>query len=155
MVIQKVLWPTDFSSSAEAALEYVKSLSEKYNAEVHVLHVFEDIMHHESWYGEFDKKHLESFMEKARKRAKERLDQICERHLEGCPLYIKHVAVGDPAVEILNLIEQEKVDLVVMATRGKSGQFGFGSITERVTKHSPVPVTTIPTEGAPTQKKQQ
>ena len=148
MDIKKVLWPTDFSSSAHAALDYVKSLSQNYNAEVHVVHVFEDIMHHESWYGEFGEKRIESFVEKAQKRAKERLDQICERHLEGCPLFIKHVAVGDPAAVILNLIEQEKVDLVVMATKGKSGQFGFGSVTERVMKNSPVPVTTIPAEGA-------
>jgi len=148
MDIKKVLWPTDFSSSAHAALDHVKSLSQNYNAEVHVVHVFEDVMHHESWYGEFDEKRIASFMKKAQKRAKERLDQICERHLDGCPLFIKHVAVGDPASVILNLIEQEKVDMVVMATRGKSGQFKFGSVTERVTKNSPVPVTTIPTENA-------
>lgn len=146
MDIKKVLWPTDFSSSAHAALDYVRSLSRNYDAEIHVLHVFEDIMHHEGWYGEFDEKHMDSLKEKAQKRAKERLDQICERHLDGCPLYIKHIAVGDPAVEILKLIDQQNVDLVVMATKGKSGQFGFGSVTERVLKNSPVPVTTIPTE---------
>jgi nucleotide-binding universal stress UspA family protein len=146
MDINKVLWPTDFSSTAEAALDYVKSLSRDYNAEIHVLHVFEDIIRHEAWYGEFDESHIERLMGKARKRAKERLDQICERHLEGCPLYIKHVAVGDPAAVILNLIEQEKVDLVVMATQGESRNFRFGSVAERVVKNSPIPVTTIPTE---------
>ncbi len=151
MEIRKVLWPTDFSSRAEAALGYVKSLSRDYNAEIHVLHVYEDIVHHETWYGEFDEKHMEGLMQKVRKRAKERLEQICERHLEGCPLYIKHVVIGDPAKEILKFIEQEQVDLVVMSTRGKSGQFRFGSVTERVTKHSPVPVTTIPVEGSQAQ----
>ena len=146
MDIKKVLWPTDFSSSAEAALDYVKTLSQNYKAEIHVVHVFEDIIRHQAWYGEFDDKHVERLLEKARKRADERLEQICERHLEGCPLYIKHVAVGDPAAVILNLIEQEQVDLVVMATRGESGTFRFGSVAEKVVKHSPVPVTTIPTE---------
>src|SRR6056297_129055 len=111
MDIKKVLWPTDFSSSAEAALDYVKTLSQNYKAEIHVVHVFEDIIRHQAWYGEFDDKHVERLLEKARKRADERLEQICERHLEGCPLYIKHVAVGDPAAVILNLIEQEQVDL--------------------------------------------
>lgn len=144
MEIRKVLWPTDFSGSSEAALSHVKSLSSSYGAEVHVLHVLEDIMHHEGWYGEFKDEHIEKLMKKAEKRVKERLDQICENHLEGCPLYVRHVAVGDPAKEILKLIDSEKVDLVVMATRGESGNFGFGSVAEKVTKNSPVPVTTIP-----------
>lgn len=146
MEIRKVLWPTDFSSSAHAALDYVKSLSLSYNAEIHVLHVFEDIMKHELWYGEFDEKHIESFRKKAWKRAEERLDQVCERHLEGCPFFFRHVAVGDPAAEILNFIDQQKVDLVVMATKGKGRKFDFGSVTEKVTKNSPVPVATIPVE---------
>jgi len=146
MEIRKVLWPTDFSGSAEAALPHVQSLSQNYGAEVHVLHVLEDIIHHQGWYGDFESQHVEKLMEKARQKAKQNLDQICANHLEGCPLYIKHVAVGDPAAEILKLIDQEKVDLVVMATRGKSGAFDYGSVAERVTKHSPVPVTTIPVE---------
>jgi nucleotide-binding universal stress UspA family protein len=148
MDIKKVLWPTDFSRTAEAALDYVKSLSQNYNAEIHVLHVFEDVIHHQGFYGEFEEKHVKKLMEQARTRAKERLEQICERHLEGCPLYIKHFAVGDPAAVILDLIEKEKVDLVVMATVGESRNFRFGSVTERVVKNSPVPVTTIPAEGS-------
>ena len=148
MEIRKVLWPTDFSGSAEAALSYVQSLSSNYGAEVHVLHVLEDIMHHEGWYGQFEESHLQKLIEKAEKRVQQRLEQICERHLEGCPMYIRHVAVGDPAKEILKLIEAENVDLVVMATRGKNKDFAFGSVAEKVTRHSPVPVTTIPVEGS-------
>lgn len=144
MEIRKVLWPTDFSSSAEAALPYVKSLGTHHDAEIHVLHVIEDIVHHEGWYGEFDGDHIEKLMEKTRKKATERLDQICERYLEGCRLFFKHVATGDPAAEILKFIKNENIDSVVMAKEGKSGNFSFGSITERVVKHSPVPVTVIP-----------
>jgi nucleotide-binding universal stress UspA family protein len=66
--------------------------------------------------------------------------------MEGCPLYIKHVAVGDPAKEILKLIDKQKVDLVVMASHGEKGNFRFGSVTEKVLKNSPVPVTVVPVE---------
>jgi nucleotide-binding universal stress UspA family protein len=48
----------------------------------------------------------------------------------------------------LKLIEKEKVDLVVMASHGHEGTFRFGSVTEKVLKNSPVPVTTIPVEPA-------
>ena len=144
MEVKKILWPTDFSSSAERALPYVTSLTQKYNAEIHVLYVIEDIAHHEAWYGEFDKDHVERLMERANETALKRLDQICEKYLEGCPLYIKHVAVGDPAREILSLIDKEKVDAVVMASKGHGGHFNFGSVAEKVLKNSHVPVTTIP-----------
>ena len=146
MEVKKVLWPTDFSSSAEKALPYVTDLTQKYGAEIHVIYVIEDIAHHEGWYGDFDKTHIDKLMEWADKSAKKRLDQVCEKYLNSCPLYIKHIAVGDPAQEILKLINEEKVDLVVMASRGAQGTFRFGSVAEKVLKHSPVPVTTIPIE---------
>jgi len=113
MDIKKVLWPTDFSSSAEKALPLVTSLTQLYQAEIHVLYVIEDIAHHEPWYGEFDKTHTEKLMERARTSANERLDQICGKYLDGCPFYVRHVSVGDPAHEILTFMDKEKVDLVV------------------------------------------
>jgi nucleotide-binding universal stress UspA family protein len=146
MEVKKVLWPTDFSSSAEKALPYVTDLTQKYGAEIHVLYVIEDIAHHEAWYGEFEKTHIDKLMEWADKSARKRLEQVCEKYLDSCPLYVKHIAVGDPAQEILNLINEEKVDLVVMASHGAQGNFRFGSVTEKVLKNSPVPVTTIPVE---------
>lgn len=146
MEVSKVLWPTDFSSSAEKALPYVTDLTQKYGAEIHVIYVIEDIAHHEPWYGDFDKTHVDKLMSWADKSAKKRLDQVCEKYLNSCPLYIKHVAVGDPAEEILKIIDQEKVDLVVMASRGRKGKYRFGSVTEKILKSSPVPVTTIPVE---------
>ena len=144
MDVNKVLWPTDFSSSAEKALPYVTDLTQKYGAEIHVLYVIEDIAHHDGWYGDFEEDKVEKLMQYAEKSAKKRLEQVCEKYLNSCPLYIKHIAIGDPAQEILKLIDQEKVDLVVMASHGSKGNFRFGSVTEKVLKNSAVPVTTVP-----------
>lgn len=142
--VKKVLWPTDFSSSAQKALPYVTSLTMQYEAEIHVLYVIEDIAHHESWYGDFDIAHINKLMQWADKSANKRINQICEKYLDGCPMYVKHIAIGDPAQEILKLIDKEKFDMVVMASKGEKGLFRFGSVTEKVLKNSPVPVTTIP-----------
>jgi nucleotide-binding universal stress UspA family protein len=144
MEVKKILWPTDFSSIAEKALPHVTSLTERYGAEIHVLYVIEDVAHHDGWYGAFAEKRVQELMEHAGKTATKRLGQICEKYLDSCPLYIKHVAVGDPAQEILRLIDAEKVDIVVMASHGAKGHFRFGSVTEKVLKNSPVPVTIIP-----------
>jgi len=144
MKIKKILWPTDFSSVAEKALPHVQLLTEQSGAEIHVLYVIEDIAHHESWYGDFDKKHVADLVKRAKDTAQKRLDQICTKYLEGCPLYIKHIAVGDPAREILNLIASEDFDHVVMASHGEKGHFRFGSVAEKVLRNSPTPITIIP-----------
>lgn len=148
MDVKKILWPTDFSRISEKALPHVKSLTEKYGAEIHVLYVIEDVAHHDGWYGAFEDKRVKELMEHASKSATRRLSQICEKYLDGCPLYIKHVAVGDPAREILKLIEKEGVDLVIMASHGEKGNFRFGSVAEKVMKNSPAPVTIIPVEAS-------
>lgn len=144
MEVKKILWPTDFSKNAEQALPYVTSLGEKYQTDVHVLYVIEELALHEPWYGEFDQSHIDKIHEWEEKTAKKRLDEICKNHLNGCPLYKKHIAIGDPAQEILKLTEEEKVDMVVMASHGRKGQFHFGSVAEKVVKNSPVPVVTVP-----------
>lgn len=141
---EKILWPTDFSISAQSALAYIESLATKYQAEIHVLHVVEDIAHHEGWYGDFDRGHVDKIVEWVEKTGRKRLDQICSKYLDECPLYIKHVRVGDPAEEILKLVKEENVDMVVMTTKGEKGLFPFGSVAEKVVKTASVPVVTIP-----------
>jgi nucleotide-binding universal stress UspA family protein len=144
MELKKVLWPTDLSDNAAAALPYVESLSEKYQTEVHVLYVIEELGYHEPWYGEFDKGHIEKIHQWEQKMAEKRLEQVCENSLKGCPLYIKHIAIGDPAQEILKYIDNEEPDILVMATHGRKGHFSFGSVADKVVKSSSVPVITVP-----------
>jgi nucleotide-binding universal stress UspA family protein len=148
MTVKKILWPTDFSNIAEIALPHVKSLTERYGAEIHVLYVIEDTAHHDGWYGAFDQDRVAKLMDHASQTASSRLAQICEKYLDGCPLYIKHVAIGDPAGKILELADAEKVDMVVMASHGQEGRFRMGSVAEKVLRHSSVPVTVIPVEPA-------
>ena len=144
MEIKKILWPTDLSPNAETALESVTSLSKKYNAEIHILYVIEDLGIHEPWYGNFDAEHVKAIHEWEEKQAVKRLDGICKEYLNECPLYIRHVATGDPTEQILKLVSDENIDMVVMATRGRRAKFSFGSVTEKVTKNAPVPVVLIP-----------
>lgn len=145
MEINKILWPTDFSENAAKALPYVTSLSEKYGTEIHVLYVLEAWGQFGSWYGDYgDQKEIDRIQDWAKETAEKRLGELCENHLSGCPLYIRHIAVGEPAEEILKLIDQEKVDLVLMATHGDKARYDFGNVAGRVVKNAPVPVLTIP-----------
>lgn len=150
MEIKKILWPTDFSDNSNAALSYVLSLSEKYGAEIHLLYVAEELAHSGAWYGEITGSQAElkpSVFEELHKweipRAGKKMEEICKKELAGCPMFQKHVVVGDPAEEILNTIEKEGVDVVVMATKGGKDRFRFGSVVDKVVRNSKVPVWTV------------
>ena len=147
MEFKKILWATDLSENARQALPYVSSLSAKYQTEVHVLYVLEEMGPFGAWYGDFDPSQLEKLQGLEKQKAEEKLDEICTAHLDSCPLYIRHTSIGDPASEILKLIDKEKPDVVVLTTRGRKGRFQFGSVAEKVVKHSKVPVLTVPAKG--------
>jgi nucleotide-binding universal stress UspA family protein len=141
MNIKRILWPTDLSPAASAAEPYVISLSRKYGAEVHLLHVAEDLVQFEHYWGSGpNTKHLYDLQKFAMRVAKDRLTVLCQERLTHCPSFKIHVILGDPASEILKMVREVDADVIVMATHGMKGNFHFGSVTERVVKNSPVPV---------------
>ena len=144
MEIQRILWPTDFSESSEKALPLITSLIEKYQAEIHVLYVVEDLFYYHTWLGGKAPSQVEAIVHKSKETAEEKLGPLCDQFLSECPLSIKHVSMGDPAHEILKAIDKEEIDLVVMATRGATGKFTYGSVTEKVVKNSAIPVLSVP-----------
>jgi len=152
MEIKKILWPTDLSRNAAYALPYVRSMSEKYQAEVHLLYVVEDVHWFDHFYGDADPKFLKELQDKVMKDAAEYLGKLCTDELAGCPVFRRDIVVGNPAQVILNTVKEHNMDLVIMATHGHSreGQeeggirrFPFGSVTEKVTKNSPAPVLIV------------
>ena len=140
MNVQRILWPTDFSENAAHALPVVTSLAQKYQAEIHILYVLKDYPAFGASYGDYDPSDIEKMQEWEKQTAHSRLDEICEKFLNACPLYIRHISVGEPSTEILKLIKEEDIDLVVMANRGSESHLDFGSVADRVTsapRHPP------------------
>jgi nucleotide-binding universal stress UspA family protein len=67
------------------------------------------------------------------------------------------VALGDPATNILDIVEREKVGLVAMTTHGRTGlaRWFFGSVAEQVTRHAKCPLLVVRNAGpgaTPSQK---
>jgi len=56
-----------------------------------------------------------------------------------------HVGIGSPIEEILELAEERRVEMIVMATHGRTGlpRVLFGSVAEGVLRHAPCPVVTL------------
>jgi nucleotide-binding universal stress UspA family protein len=144
MELKKILWATDLSENAAAALPYVSMLSRLHGSEVHLIYVLEAVGHFGTWYGDYDPSDAERLQALEKEKAETALDDVCRTHLEGCPLYVRHTAVGEPADQILKYAKETKPDLLVLATRGRRGRFAMGSVAERVVRHAPVPVMTIP-----------
>ncbi len=55
------------------------------------------------------------------------------------------VITGDPATEIVQLAKEEKCDLIVLPTHGRTGltHLFFGSVAEKVVRHAECPVLTL------------
>ena len=141
--IKKILFPLDLTENSSKILPYVLSVSEKYNSQIYLLHVVQDL---NKW-GKLYVPHpsMDKFQEEAIKNAKKAMDKICENQLQSCPNFQKRVVSGDTVDEILKIIEPESIDLVIMGTHGRKGleHVIFGSVAENVIKKSPVPVLSI------------
>jgi nucleotide-binding universal stress UspA family protein len=79
-------------------------------------------------------------------------DQAARQRMEtlaaGLNLKVPYEVVavtGDPPLEISRVAQEHHVDLIVMATHGRTGlsHFFLGSVAERVVRESPVPVLTV------------
>ncbi len=142
--IKKILWPNDLSKCSEGALPYVVSLAKKYHAVVHVLYVAQDLAHHESWYGDFDKSHADRLIEWETKKARERQHKLCRKYLEDCAEYYPHIDIGNPARKIIDFIADNNIDMVVICRKGETGEFNMGGTAQKVIEYSTVPVVITP-----------
>ncbi len=144
MQIQKILWPTDFSENAQRALPYVTSLSQVYQAEIHILYVLKEYLEFGAAYGDYDPSDYDKMKQWEKDMAEKRLDEICSRFLDSCPLYVRHLGVGNPGKVIIETIENERIDLVVMAGKGTEDHFQVGSVVDRVMRCGAAPLLVVP-----------
>jgi nucleotide-binding universal stress UspA family protein len=77
--------------------------------------------------------------------AEAHLQDLAERLAKDGATATCVIKVGTPVDEILRVIDEHKIDLVVMGTHGRTGirHLMAGSVTERVVRTSRVPVLTI------------
>lgn len=143
--MKKILVPVDFSKPAENALRVAAELAKKNDAELHVLHVVEMA---ETLFGteqfNVNDEQIIFFMKMAKKRFTKFLEKP---YLEGLKV-VDSVEVGSPTMGIKELEENENIDLVIMGSNGASGidEILIGSNTEKVVRHSKVPVLVVKQE---------
>ena len=136
--LKNILFPTDFSSAANAALPYAAEIARRYGAKLYTVHVLPSDTYAmtppETW-----PTSIEGVMREAKQRARELLS-----HLEGVEAEVL-VRSGDIWAVIEDVIEIFKIDLVVLGTHGRTGwgKVLLGSVAETIFRKAPCPVITV------------
>lgn len=142
--IRRILAPTDFSHTAEAALGYAEALARAFGAEVYLLHVVE--VTDETFASVPREILLTGSGERIRayllERAQARLEPLKGRFGRAEAV----VRLGPPREVILDAARELGVDLIVLGLRGRTGlaRLLVGSVAEHIIRHSPVPVLSVP-----------
>jgi len=139
--IQNVLIATDFSSYSNTALNFGLQVAKAYSAQAHVVFVIPC--------DQFLLAGPEAFVA-AKDAARRDLQQLQDElhrthsHVEGEDYHL-YLLEGDVAQSILDFAQQQRIDLIVVGTHGRSGlgKAFIGSVAERVFRQSPVPVLTL------------
>ena len=145
IAIKDVLVATDFSAPSDTALNYARAMARSFGATLHVLHVFEPL-----WITSADvvgggvalATMIQGLEDTARKQLEEAVTEEDRRELHATSAM---VTSESPAREIANYAHEQKVDLVVIGTHGRSGisRMLIGSVAEKVVRLAPCPVLTV------------
>jgi universal stress protein A len=143
---QRILFATDFSRASERALEAAFELAKENGAELLVAHAYQlpamlptDISVSPAIYDELDT----SLREGVRKRLETIVEEAHEQGINARPLILS----GSPYDAIADAAREDKADLLVLGTHGRTGapRFLLGSVASRVISTAPCPVMTVRT----------
>jgi nucleotide-binding universal stress UspA family protein len=143
MQIKTILFPTDFSQGARAAMDHAVSLARDYKATLILLYVIQDISIAE-WYIPSSLS-MNDLIEDMQKSAWKEMDRWAGEVPAGVTTTEKMVVRGVPFVEIIRTAKEKNADLIVIGTHGRTGidHMLFGSTAEKVVRKSPCPVLTV------------
>jgi len=139
--MKKIIIPVDFSQHSEYALETGAALAKQHNAELIVMHMLELSESIFSTSGSEKSEETAFMLMVTNKNFEEFLDKPYLEGITVTPL-IKHHKV---LKEVNEVASYEKVDLVIMGSRGHSEHDGVftGSNTEKVVRYSDTPVLVV------------
>ncbi len=140
MKLDKILVPTDFSETAQHALGYARDLAQRFDAEIHLLHVVPDPVA-QGWAGEATGLIIPDLLQTWEADSERRLAEIT---VEGVTVE-RVTAVGHDFVEILRCAGGNGIDLIVMGTHGRGAvkHMLLGSVAEKVVRKASCPVLTV------------
>lgn len=142
ITFQKILCPVDYSNCSMNALAYATELALKDSARLYLLYVKDE---HVSDYGGLkfgaDFNYTTETVAEMEQRLRSSIPEEIRRSIDVEIL----IRVGIPFEEILKAARDEKAELIVMGTHGRTGiaHMVIGSVAEKVIRNAPCPVLCI------------
>ena len=134
MPTKTILFPTDFSTASDAALSHAEALAKSSGARLLIVHVEEPPLAYgggELYYGipEPDSERIVKMLEDVRPR-------------DPAVPFTHRLTMGDPAGEIVRLATDERAEMIVLGTHGRTGmtRLLMGSVAEAIVRRAPCPV---------------
>jgi nucleotide-binding universal stress UspA family protein len=136
---KNILFSTDFSENAKAAVPFAVDMAKKYGATLHIVHVYLEAGHIAEFEMPVRGEIGPTMVQPAGTETEEKLGALCQEisfELGSCK---NKLLRGKPAAEIVRYAKEEGIDLIVMSSHGLSGleHVLFGSTAERVVRDSP------------------
>lgn len=140
--IQKILVPTDFSEPSQAVLSFATSLAKENDATLVIAHAV-DLRQPGTSAPIAPAVPVAPLLVHDREGDRKQLEQV--RPTDNQVRYEHRLVDGTPADAILQLIEEERIDLVIMGTHGRTGltRLLMGSVAEAVVRRAVCPVLTL------------
>jgi nucleotide-binding universal stress UspA family protein len=142
--IKRLLAATDFSVHSEEAVRYACDLAERLGAELHLVHILSEIIPAGP-----DPLLMPvmppQFYQDAEERARQSLQTLIQPGWGKPAALCFAVRWGSPVDVIVDYAREQSIDLVVIATHGRTGlsHVLLGSVAERIVREAPCPVLTI------------
>jgi len=145
--IKSILVPTDFSSYAHNALTHAVDLAKKYQAKISLFHVIDE--HVQQCVVDYclSDTVIRQYEEESLKTSNQKLQEEITRisGITNGVEIIPYAKRGIPYDEIIKLQEEKNIDLIVIASHGKTGILKnlIGSVSEKVVRTAKCPVMVI------------
>lgn len=136
--LKHILYATDFSPAADAALPYVLGLAKQYGATVHAVHV-----RFPATYPIVVPEAMPQVLEAQEEQAKFEAKILHETL--GSVSHDVTITEGDVWPTIADLVRKQKIDMIVIGTHGRTGigRVVLGSVAEEIFRKAPCPVLTV------------
>ena len=143
VALKKILVATDFSEPSGVALAYGRDFARSYSAQLHVLHVVDDVMMRYSPEVGIAVPQLQKDLEQG---ARRELDKIITADDRRTLDIVDSVETGLNIADALTRYAKEHaIDLIITGTHGRGAvkHLLMGSVAERVVRTAPCPVLTV------------
>ena len=149
--LQKILVISRSAYECQKALDCGINLAEKFDAELFVLHTFHNIFGIRGWNLPLPKKMLEDGYQKMQEDTKAEMNRMVEKaRKKGLKVHVL-LREGKFMDEVLEVVNEEKIDLMVMASHSewRLEHFLFGRDSEDILRNLPCSVVFVKDDPEP------